>query len=141
MGRPDLEKHPHYATLQLRAKHQKDLIATIEEWLQTFENDEEALKLLTDNRVPAAPVLTIEETIEHPHFRARRMVRDVTDPLLAPLTLPGFPFKFSAFPDELDLEAPTLGQHNEDVLSSHLDLGSSDVKHLEAQGVLFKDNS
>lgn len=140
MGRPELEKDPRYATLQLRAKNQKNLIETIENWLQAFETDEEALKVLAENRVPAAPVLTIEETIEHPHFRARRMVRDITDPLLGPVTLPGFPFKFSAFPDELDLEAPTLGQHNKDVLSSHLNLATSEIEHLEAQGVLFRDN-
>ncbi len=140
MGRPELEKDPRYATLQLRAKNQKDLIETIEKWLQSFQTDEEALGVLAENRVPAAPVLTIEETIEHPHFRARRMVRDITDPLLGPVTIPGFPFKFSAFPNEVNLEAPTLGQHNEDVLSSHLNLDSYEINHLVAQGILFSDN-
>ncbi len=140
MGRPELEKDPRYATLQLRAKNQKDLIEMIEKWLQSFETDEEALRVLAENRVPSAPVLTIEETIEHPHFRARRMVRDITDPLLGPVTIPGFPFKFSAFPNEVDLEAPTLGQHNEDVLSSHLNLDSFEINHLVAQGILFSDD-
>jgi crotonobetainyl-CoA:carnitine CoA-transferase CaiB-like acyl-CoA transferase len=140
MGRPELEKDPRYATLQLRAKNQKDLIETIEKWLQSFQTDEEALGVLAKNRVPAAPVLTIEETIEHPHFRARRMVRDITDPLLGPVTIPGFPFKFSAFPNEVNLEAPTLGQHNEDVLSSHLNLDSYEINHLVAQGILFSDD-
>ena len=140
MGRPELEKDPRYATLQLRAKNQKDLIEIIEKWLQSFETDEEALRVLAENRVPSAPVLTIEETIEHPHFRARRMVRDITDPLLGPVTIPGFPFKFSAFPNEVDLEAPTLGQHNEDVLSSHLNLDSFEINHLVAQGILFSDD-
>lgn len=141
MGRPELEKDPRYATLQLRAKNQKDLIEMIEKWLQSFETDEEALRVLAENRVPSAPVLTIEETIEHPHFRARRMVRDITDPLLGPVTIPGFPFKFSAFPNEVDLEAPTLGQHNEDVLSSHLNLDSFEINHLVAQGILFSDDN
>ena len=68
------------------------------------------------------------------------MVRDITDPLLGPVTIPGFPFKFSAFPNEVDLEAPTLGQHNEDVLSSHLNLDSFEINHLVAQGILFSDD-
>ena len=66
------------------------------------------------------------------------MVRQVPDPLLGEVTIPGFPFKFSAFPEELDLRAPVLGQHNEEVLGTFLGRSQESLASLYSQGVLYK---
>ena len=110
----------------------------IEAWLQAFPSDEAALKALADHRVPAGPVLSIEETVSHPYFIARKMVRQVPDQILGDVTIPGFPFKYSAFPDELDLRAPLLGQHNDEVLSQYLGRSADTISTLHDQGVLYK---
>jgi len=110
----------------------------IEAWLQSFPTDEAALKALADHRVPAGPVMSIEDTATHPYFIARKMVRQVPDALLGEVTIPGFPFKFSAFPDELDLRAPVLGQHNEEVLGQLLGRAQDSLAPLYSQGVLYK---
>jgi crotonobetainyl-CoA:carnitine CoA-transferase CaiB-like acyl-CoA transferase len=138
LGQPELINDPRFLSAKRRGKNQKELIAIIEAWLQSFPTDDDALKALAENRVPAGPVLSIEETITHPYFTARRMVRQVPDRVLGDITIPGFPFKFSAFPDELPLEAPFLGEHNDEILAQDLGRSRDTVAGLYQEGVLYK---
>ena len=46
------------------------------------------------------------------------------------------PLKFSAFPDELPLETPSLGEHNEEILATYLSYTPEQVRTLESEGVL-----
>ena len=66
--------------------------------------------------VPAGPVLSPLAALDHPHFKARNMVRWVDDKLLGSIPIPGFPWKFGAQPELPDIEAAILGQHNDEVL-------------------------
>lgn len=136
LGRPDMIEDPRYATFDKRGEHKEELIAMIEAWLQSFPSDAAALETLAEHRVPAAPVLSVEETVSHPHFTARQMIRQVPDPVLGEVTIPGFPFKFSEFPEALALEAPRLGEHNGEVLERFLGRTRDSVRELESQGVL-----
>jgi crotonobetainyl-CoA:carnitine CoA-transferase CaiB-like acyl-CoA transferase len=140
LGKPELTNDLRFSSAGRRARNRQELIAMIEAWLQSFPSDEEALKVLAEHRVPAGPVLSIEETVSHPYFTARRMVRQVPDRILGEVTIPGFPFKFSAFPDELDLHASLLGEHNEEVLTHYLGRSSESIAALYEQGVLHKGN-
>jgi CoA:oxalate CoA-transferase len=53
---------------------------------------------------------------------------------------PVFPLRFSKFPDELELEAPLLGEHNEVVLQNYLGYSSEQIDHLRHEGVLHSAN-
>ena len=141
LGRPELIQDPRFATAKARGENQTELITIIENWLQDFPNDEAALKALADHRVPAGPVLSIEETVAHPYFAARNMVRQVPDQILGDVTIPGFPFKFSAFPEELELEAPLLGEHNRYILSKYLGRSPDTLTELYRHGVLYEGES
>ncbi len=138
LGKPELVNDPRFSSSGRRGKNKGELIPMIEAWLQSFPTDEAALKALADHRVPAGPVLSIEETVSHPYFAARKMVRKVPDQILGEVTIPGFPFKFSAFPDELPLTAPVLGEHNEEVLGKYLGREADSLSALYQQGVLYK---
>jgi crotonobetainyl-CoA:carnitine CoA-transferase CaiB-like acyl-CoA transferase len=138
LGKPELITDPRFSSAGRRGRNKEELISMIEAWLQSFPTDEAALKALADHRVPAGPVLSIEETVSHPYFAARKMVRQVSDPLLGEVTIPGFPFKFSAFPEELPLTAPLLGAHNEEVLGKYLGRSADGLSALYQQGVLYK---
>jgi len=138
IGKPEWTDDPRFSSAGRRGKNKKELIAAIEAWMQTFPDDDAVLKVLAEHRVPAGPVLSIEETVTHPYFTARRMVRQVPDRVLGDVTIPGFPFKFSAFPDELPLEAPFLGEHNDEILEQYLGRSRDTVAGLYQQGVLYK---
>ena len=139
MGRPDLATDPRYATNAARCERRPDLVALLEGWLAGVGNVDEAVRLLESERVPVAPILSVEEAVHHPHLRGRRTVRTVTDRVWGALEIPGFPLRFSAFPEELPLEAPFLGEHNREILSAYLGRTPPDYQQLLADGVLVEE--
>jgi crotonobetainyl-CoA:carnitine CoA-transferase CaiB-like acyl-CoA transferase len=92
------------------------------------------------NRITGAPVLSVEDTLAHPYFKARQMVRAVPDPILGEVTIPGFPLKFSAYPDLLDLQAPLLGQHGVQVLQEYLNYSDTEIARLQQSGTLYRED-
>ncbi len=140
MGRSDLIDDPRYATGSDRGKNQKELIAIIENWMATFPTDEAVLAVLEEHRVPSAPVMSVVGALDHPYFKARNMVRKVSDPILGEMTMPGFPLKFSEFPELPELQAPLFGEHGAAVLKEYLGLSDQKIADLSASGVLHSEN-
>ena len=141
IGRMDLLDDPRLATSSDRGNHTEELTPIIEGWMATFGTDEEVLEQLLAHKVPASPVLSPLDALDHPHFLARDMVRWVDDELAGPIPIPGFPFKFGAQPELPDIHAPLTGEHNEDILGERLGLSPERIAALTAAGVLFKGKS
>jgi crotonobetainyl-CoA:carnitine CoA-transferase CaiB-like acyl-CoA transferase len=136
MGKPDLAKDPRYATNVARLERLSEVVKLIEEWLATTESDEAATATLQKSRIPVAPVLSIAQAVANPHLRERGTVRTIEDRLFGEFEAPGFPLRFSAFPERLPLEAATLGEHNGEVLSQVLGYSEEQIRALEAEGTL-----
>jgi crotonobetainyl-CoA:carnitine CoA-transferase CaiB-like acyl-CoA transferase len=140
MGKPELVNDPRFSTNAQRSENRAALINIIEEWIASTPSDDEAIRLLEEQRVPVAPVLSVVEAMNHPHLRERQTVRTVTDRVAGELQIPGFPLRFSEFPRTLDLEAAFLGEHNREILQNHLNYSEEQVKELEARGVLVYED-
>lgn len=136
IGRMDLTNDSRFNTNPGRTQNAPELIKIIEDWLQRLPSDAEALRRLDENRVPNAPVLSVEEAVKHPQLQARRTVRKIQDRILGEFEVPGFPMRFSEFPDELTLSAPFLGEHNSQILSEYAGYSAARVKELESAGIL-----
>ncbi|HKV53366.1 MAG TPA: CoA transferase [Candidatus Binataceae bacterium] len=134
MNRPDLIDDPRYNSIPARAEHIGEVIRLVQDWVDG-RSDEEVERILEEHRVPFAPALTVEQAINHPHLRERRTVRTITDRFLGEFEVPGFPMRFSEF-GELTLEAPTLGEHNAEILRDYLDCPRERIEQLTADGVL-----
>ncbi len=137
MGRPELATDPRFRTNDGRIEHRDALTAEIEAWMATFATDADVIAALEAQRVPCGPVLSPTDALDHPYFKARGMVREVTDPFAGTFSIPGFPIKFSDAPPEPDLETSMLGQHNRTVLHDLLGYDAATIDALEADGVLF----
>ena len=137
IGHPEFVDDPRFRTNRDRVHHKKELIQAIEAWLDTMPNREEAVAALHRERVPAAPVLTIPEVVNHPHLLEREAIRPIQDKVLGDFVLPGFPFRFSS-PARTDapFEAPDLGEHNESVLRNYLDYTADQLERLAQDGIL-----
>ena len=96
---------------------------------------------LDRERVPCAPVLTVNEAMSHPHLVQRKTVRWMDDPLLGRVAIPGIPVKFSAWPDRMNVRAARLGEDNERVLRDYLNLNESEIRELYKNGVLVRDST
>ncbi|MGE0825992.1 MAG: CaiB/BaiF CoA transferase family protein [Candidatus Binatia bacterium] len=136
MGRPELADDPRYNSVRERLRHKDELIAEVEQWLQSQPDRETVLAALERERVPVAPVLTIPEVLEHPHLLERGTVRPVSDSLIGDFMLPGFPFRFSTVPPPALIPAPDLGEHNNRVLKQYLGFDDNRLAQLAADGVL-----
>jgi crotonobetainyl-CoA:carnitine CoA-transferase CaiB-like acyl-CoA transferase len=136
IGKPQWATDPDFATHAKRSENADLIIDTIQQWLDSHSTEEDALKVLESHRIPVAPILSVEEAMRHPHLRARRTVRRVTDRRVGDIDLPGFPLRFSQFPEELDLQTPYLGEHNREILSNYLGSTEDRIIRLEEQGVL-----
>src|SRR5271169_400317 len=136
MGRPELVDDPKFGTDPGRLANRAELIKLLEDWLATFPDRDSAVTHMQNYAVPCAPVLSIEETINHPHLRARGTVRTIEDRFAGKFEIPGMPLRFSAFPKDLPLEAATLGQHNGEVLRDVLGRSDEEIEELRAANVL-----
>ena len=86
--------------------------------------------------MPCAPVLDPATARDEPFYIERRAVRQVSDPLVGTIDVPGFPIKFSDAPPEPELEVHALGQDNRAVLRDLLGYDDAAVDALEAEGIL-----
>jgi crotonobetainyl-CoA:carnitine CoA-transferase CaiB-like acyl-CoA transferase len=63
-------------------------------------------------------------------------VRTINDRLAGEFDIPGMPAKFSRFPEDLELDAPTLGEHNAEIVKDLLGRSAEDFEELKAAGIL-----
>lgn len=136
MERPELADDERFGPAMARVEHRNALTAEIEAWMATFDSDRVILDRLDAHRVPCAPVLDPADARDEPFFVERRAVRQVTDPRVGTIDIPGFPIKFSDAPPEPELEVHALGQDNRAVLSGILGYDEAAIDQLEAEGII-----
>ena len=131
MGREDLISDPRSVEMTARVANRKLVNGAINEWLmQVCRAETRRSASLREARIPHAPVLTVEEAMNHPHMIERGTVRTVHDRVIGDFQIPGMPLRFSAFPQPLELEAPLLGEHNRQVLTdATLGYSSEEIEH------------
>jgi crotonobetainyl-CoA:carnitine CoA-transferase CaiB-like acyl-CoA transferase len=139
MQRPKLIQDPRFVNNEERVKHRETLVTEIEAWISSMPSDDAALAAMQEYRVPCAPVLSVEDAINHPHLRQRGTVRTIHDRVLGEMELPGFALRFSDFPEPLDLQAPFLGEHNANVLEQYLGYTSDQIAELERRHVIYRE--
>ena len=137
MERPDLTEDPKYINDQMRLSRRDEVVEMVESWLKTFPDVGSAEARLDAFNVPCAPILSVEETVSHPHFIARGTVRTVNDRLAGEFEIPGMPIKFMGEEANQPFEAPTLGQHNAEILRSVLGKNEEEINELTQGGILF----
>ena len=136
MGRPELGDDDRFRNNDGRIAHRDELTTLIEDWMATFEHDDDVIAALEAERVPCSKVLSPAEFVDQPHLVERGMIREVLDPVAGPVTIPGFPLAFDDHRPAADAPAPTLGQHNHAVLRDLLGYDDDRIAALESAGVL-----
>ena len=102
---------------------------------------ETALAKLEEDRVPVAPILTVEQAIKHPHLIERGTVKELSHPVLGDFIVPANPLRYSEGLPPPPTKAPMLGEDNHAVLRQHLGLDDDRLAELESAGVLVAGKS
>lgn len=79
---------------------------------------EEFLARTWENEVPMARVNTFEQFVEDPQARHNRIVQTLVDPEFGEVCTLNFYAAFGRTPVELDVRAPKLGEHTDEILRS-----------------------
>jgi crotonobetainyl-CoA:carnitine CoA-transferase CaiB-like acyl-CoA transferase len=136
MGQPEMARDPRFTDNAARMSNLEALVELIEGWIRSQPSDDAAVEILKAHHVPVAPILSVPEALQHPHLRQRGTVRTVHDRILGDMDVPGFALRFSEFPTTLELQAPLLGEHNEQVYCGKLGLSPAEVAELKQQGIV-----
>ncbi len=116
MGNPDWSEDPKFNTRDARQKNSGELWLLLSEWTSRRSRYDIAREGQR-RRIPCFPVNTIKDLMTDPHLEDRRFFVPISHPEAGELRYPGVPYKLSETALPLDrLPAPTLGQHNEEVL-------------------------
>lgn len=137
LGREELATAPGWASDAERVARLDEVVALVESWLQGFPDIDAAVAALEAHGVPCAPVLSVEQTVSHPHLVERGTVRTVVDRIAGEFKIPGMPIRTSDYPHDNPYVAPTLGEHNASVLRELLGKDEAEVARLDAAGVLL----
>lgn len=136
IGRPEMADDPRYDNATVRCLNLDDVNAAIEGWLQSFDDPNEALRILDEADVPCAPVLDIEQLLNDPQLLMRDMIVEVDDPLFGPVKLPATPMRFSKTSVVNPEPPPLLGGNTSEVLGRLLGMTEGDIKQLKKENVI-----
>ena len=86
--------------------------------------------------VPAGHTASGLELSADPHLSARGFWKLMERDYVGEIPHPAAPYRVGEAPFDIDAPAPTLGQHNREVLRELLDLSDAEIDDLERQGII-----
>ncbi len=99
---------------------------TTDEWLEALEKI----------GVPCGPINTIDTVVNHPQVQAREMITNVFHQITGAVEVPGLPIKLSETPGHIEVPAPDLGEHTDEVLTDMLKITPEEILQLRQNGIL-----
>lgn len=117
MGENQWLEDPRFKDDISRGDHGEVISGRMSRWCAD-RTTEECLGALDTARIPAAPVLSPQEALDHEHVRAMRLLIDTDYPgLPRPAPVADTPVRLSQTPGGIRCRAPVLGEHTEEVLA------------------------
>jgi crotonobetainyl-CoA:carnitine CoA-transferase CaiB-like acyl-CoA transferase len=133
VGRPAWATDEKLATVAGRRAAHDRIDEELARW-SAHQDAEDLAGRLVAAGVPAAPVITPRDIVANPQLRHRRLFEVLDHPVTGRHEIPGFPVRFAHVDAWYRRAAPTLGQHNDEVLT---EIGLADeIPRLRALGLI-----
>ena len=134
LGHPEWRDDPRFRTNSDRMANLEELVRLMNTVLFT-RTRAEWMEIFDAAGVPAGPVHSIGEALEHPHTLARGMVVETEHPTAGRNKSVGCPVHFSDTPTAVMRPAPRLGEHTRELLRDY-GFGESEIDAFIADGVV-----
>ncbi|MDQ8729754.1 CaiB/BaiF CoA-transferase family protein [Bradyrhizobium sp. LHD-71] len=134
IGQPQLATDPRFNSSEARARNRAELNRLIGEVLKSKTSREWFEAMIAEN-IPCGPVYHINDVFSDPQVKELRIARPVRHPRLGDIELVAQPFEITGYDRGLRTATPSLGQHNDEILTG-LGFDSQEIGSLREQRVI-----
>jgi crotonobetainyl-CoA:carnitine CoA-transferase CaiB-like acyl-CoA transferase len=142
LGEPAAAEDPRFADVVSR-KRNEDALEALVAAATAQRTPGELMERLQTARIPAAIVYHQQDLFDDPQLQARGFFREIGHPVVGPYLYPGAMATFARGPADLETPAPTLGQHNAEILRGLLGVDDARYQRLiedEVIGTVYLEN-
>jgi crotonobetainyl-CoA:carnitine CoA-transferase CaiB-like acyl-CoA transferase len=126
---------PRFATNADRVAHRQAIVDLLKPLFRTRSTAQWIADLEAAN-VPCGPINRVDQVFADPQAIARSLTVAMNHAAVGELQLVASPLRLSRTPPEYRSAPPLLGEHNEEVLTSLLGIGSSELARLRGAGIV-----
>jgi crotonobetainyl-CoA:carnitine CoA-transferase CaiB-like acyl-CoA transferase len=134
IGRADMIDDPRFRTNSDRVKNIDECDRPVAEFIKA-RTLAEGLAIFEAAEVTAAPVYDIDQFIADPHVRAREIITELPDAEMGSVPMHAVVPRLSGTPGDIRTPAPTLGEHNDEILGG-LGLSGAAIDDLRSRKVI-----
>lgn len=134
LGVPELADEK-FSSASARLINAEELGKILDDYFST-QNKADIFYAAHQRRFIYGVIQSPEEVLADPQFQARGYFVNIEHPVVGTVTYPGPPFLMTGTPWRARSPAPTLGQHNQEVLGGLLSYSESDLSRLRALEVI-----
>ncbi|WP_247453953.1 MULTISPECIES: CoA transferase [unclassified Bradyrhizobium] len=135
IGRPDWASNALLESAEARRDIEDLIEAGIEAWTHTRDADH-AMSELQGARVAAGVARLPIDLLKDRHLASRAFLQEVERAFIGSHPQPSMPIREGAAPYAIRSAAPTLGQHNRDVLRELLGLSDAEIAQLASEHII-----
>ena len=135
LGHPEWATDARFTSNRARVENRAAIDGLINAALSRDDADAWLAKLKAVG-VPCGKINSVADALDDPHTAARGMIETVEHSTIGALKMLGIPFKFSDTACSVRRPPPTLGQHNDEILSAELGLDDKVIAELRREKVI-----
>lgn len=136
MNKPELINDERFDKNPKRVQRHEEVKPIVEEWTMKYTIDD-AVEILLNAGIPAAPINTIDRLVKDPHIAgAREMFVEIEHPIAGKLKITGSHIKLSDTKTVVKTPSPLLGQHNSKIYKELLAMNDEEIVQLQQKGVI-----
>ncbi len=134
LGLPELDDD-RFRSPSARLANAEDLGKILDEYF-IRQNKYEMFYGSHERRFIFGVIQSPEEVMDDPQFAHRGFFEYMDHPVMGTLKFPGAPFNMESTPWQAEGPAPSVGQHNREVLGERLGFGGEELAQMRSEGVI-----
>ncbi|WP_035663681.1 CoA transferase [Bradyrhizobium sp. Ec3.3] len=135
IGRSDWAIDASLRSAEARRGIEDEIESAIEAWTITRDADQ-AMSELQAERIAAGVARQPTDLLKDPHLRSRAFLQDIERAFIGMHPQPSIPIRDGSLPFAIRTAAPTLGEHNSEILSELLGLSETEIAQLALEGII-----
>ena len=137
IGKPELTDDPRYRNNAARSAN-RDSMNEILQAVFLTKTYEQWEPILLKNGIPFGAINDLAQLVEHPQVKARGALVEVQHPRAGKVKMVGVPMRLSKTPGSVRTPSPSIGEHNDEILTQKLGLSADEIAKLRAAGAFGK---